>query len=126
MAYSTPEQWSHGDVPTAAKMNKYSDSLNALYALANNATMPAQLWSYENFWPGTWDNSNYYFVHRYRWLIYRGDGEIVDPSGVGATVDVSGSGSDILAYDLDAIEWMTPGKLWQAKDFVFCLEDRTI
>jgi len=126
MAYSKPDQWTHGDIPDAAAMNKYSDSLTAIYAVSNAVTMPAELWSYENFDVTNHANSNYYLVHRYRWLIYQGDGEIVDPSGVGATVTVSGSGTSILSYDLSDITWLTASKLYQLKDFVFCLEDKSL
>ena len=33
MAYVAPPQWQHGDIPTAALMNRYRDSLNALKAV---------------------------------------------------------------------------------------------
>ncbi|KKN74835.1 hypothetical protein LCGC14_0387280 [marine sediment metagenome] len=124
MTYSKPRQWSHGDIPTAAIMNKYSDSLNAINASLSAVNMPAQLWSYENYDGTNFANSDYYMVHRYRYLIYRGNGEITDPSGVGDTVNVTGSGSSILTYDLKEISWLTPGKLYLPKDFVFCLEDK--
>jgi len=126
MAYSKPDQWSHGDVPDATAMNKYSDSIAAIYAVANAVNMPAQLWSYENYDGTNFADSDYYLVHRYRWLVYRGDGEIVDPAGVGSNVNVSGSGTSILTYDLDEVSWLTPGKLYQLKDFVFALEDRQL
>lgn len=124
MAYSAPHRWTHGDIPDAGdNMQAYSDSLNYLEGvLPSSQWNPAQLWSYEN-WKVIHANSNYYLVRRKRYLIYRGDGEIVDPAGGGANVDVSGSGSAILAYDLDTIEWLTYGKLYNPKDFVFCFED---
>ncbi len=125
MAYSKPDQWSHGDIPDAAAMNKYSDSLNAINAKTGVIGNQAQLWSYENFDAVNFANSDYYNVHQYRWLVYRGDGEIVDPSGAGDTVAVSGDGASILTYDLDEVSWLTQGKIYQLKDFVFCLEDNT-
>ena len=122
MAYSTPDQWTHGDIPTAAKMNKYSDSIVFLNDALGGASMAAQLWSYENYDGTNFANSDYYLTHRYRWLIFKGSGEIVDPGAVGDTVAVTAT-SGIETYDLNEVSWLTPGKLYQLKDFVFCLED---
>jgi hypothetical protein len=123
MAYSAPTRFSHGDIPTAALMQPYSDDLNFLEAaLPSSQWNPAQLWSYEN-WNAIHENSNYYMVHAKRYLIYVGDGEIVDPAAGGENVDVSGDGDTVMSYDLDQVPWMTPGKLWNPKDFKFCFED---
>ena len=123
MSYAAPTRWKHGDTPTAALMQPYSDDLEALHAIVGDAPRNyAVLWSFDNVDPD-FAGSDFYFVHKRRWLIYRGDGELVDPSGAGTTITLSGSGTALLAYDLDGVDWMTPGKLYQCKDCVFALEN---
>ena len=122
MSYSAPDHWQHGDEPTAAAMNKYSDSLEALHAILGDAArhyLVPQNFDVEE--PSL--DHGFYGVHRLRWLIYRGDGELVDPSGAGATITLSGNGAAWIAYDLDGVEWMTPGRLYQLKDVIVAFEN---
>ena len=123
MAYSAPPHWTHGDEPDGAAIQTYADSLDYLHGLIGDAAHNfAVLWSYENVDAG-FAGSDFYLVHRFRWLIYRGDGELVDPSGAGETLTLSGDGVTLLAYDLDDVEWMTPGRLYIVKDCLFALEN---
>jgi hypothetical protein len=117
MAYAVPNEWAHGDYPTAAQMNKYKTGLDEIYTLTDDLKIhPAVLVNLTT-------DKGYYFVHRHNWLIYRGDGEIVDPLGAGETVTITGSGANWLAYELGQVEWLTSGKLYEVKDVVACFED---
>lgn len=117
MAYVVPKEWQHGDYPTAAEMNKYKDGMDATHALTGDVKIhPAVL-------KNLTVDKGYFFVHRHRWLIYRGDGEIVDPAGVGETVTIAGDGNAWLTYDLPQVTWLIPGKLYEVKDVVACFED---
>lgn len=121
--YVAPTRWAHGDTPTATLLQPYSDDLETLHAVVGDAPRNyAVPWSFDNV-DVSFAGSDYYFVHKLRWLIYRGAGELVDPSGGGATITLSGNGTALIAYDLDGVDWMTPGKLYQAKDFYVCLEN---
>lgn len=120
MAYAVPEQWSHGEYPTAAKINKYKDGLDAIYAALGtyqfNPAVARRLGSVQG----------YYFLHRHRWLIYRADpgaGRIEDPAGVGETITLTATGGNWGSYDLSQVKWLTPGKLYQVQAVVACLED---
>lgn len=114
MAYSKPEQWTHGDIPNAAKMNKYSDSLTYLHGLQTVILN----WPCERA-PGS---ENWYMQHRYRWLAYDDNGAIEDPSGIGETVSLSDPGSGVYFYDLDAIDWLTPGAIYRLTGFDWVIE----
>lgn len=123
MAYSAPPHWVHGDEPTAALMQPYSDSLEAIHDLVGDAARYyAVPWNWEQV-DVDFAGSDFYLVHKFRWLVYQGDGELVDPSGAGETIVLSGSGASLLAYDLDGVDWLTPGRLYQCKDVVYCLEN---
>jgi hypothetical protein len=117
MAYAVPPTWQHGDYPTAVKIAKYKDGLDAIYATVGNVQLhPAvirRMGEIESYW----------LVNHYRWLIYRGDGGIHDPSGSGDTVALSGSGSTWLNYDLSQVDWIFPGKLYHVEDVLGCFED---
>lgn len=116
MAYAVPQRWAHGDYPTAARLNKYKDGLDAIYgALGDYPINPAVAVRIGNV-------QGYYFVHRHRWLLYLGGGRIEDPAGVSETVNLS-TGSGWQSYDLSQVDWLVPGKLYQVQAVQCCLED---
>lgn len=118
MAYQIPERWAHGDYPTAAKLNKYKDGLDAIHAaLGDYRINPAVSLRIDPV-------DSYYFVRRHRYLLYLGAGEIRDPMGVGEAVSLSaGVGGSWAVRDLSSIDWMVPGKLYQVDDVQACIED---
>lgn len=106
MAYQVPPQWSHGDQPTAALMQKYSDALNSLYtAIGTVGYNPATPFSqYE-------DTQEYTLAHSQRWLIYLSTGVIEDPAGVNDDVPLSNVGTGTInSYDLDQVPWLAYGQ----------------
>lgn len=120
MPYSPPESWAHGDYPTAARLNKYKDGMDAVHGAlgdyALNAAVARRIAPVQG----------YYLLHRHRWLLYRADpdaGRIEDPAGVGETVTLTATGSQWASYDLSQVEWLVPGKLYQVQAVVACLED---
>lgn len=120
MAYQVPEQWSHGEYPTAAKINKYKDGLDATHALLGDARIH----------PAVQLNQagdvilSYHLIHRHRWLIYRGAGNIDDPANVGEAVALSAAdGGGWTSYDLAQVSWLTPGRLYEVEGVVGCFED---
>lgn len=118
MAYAVPFQWAHGDYPTAARLNLYKSGLDAIHdALGDYSLNPAVARRIDPV-------QGYYFLHRHRWLLYRGAGRIEDPAGVGETVNLS-EADDMgwTTYDLDNVEWLIPGKLYQVQAVIACLED---
>lgn len=117
MAYVAPPRWQHGNQPAADNMNLYKTALDALHDLIGDAELNYPCIT--NLTTG----KGFYFVHQYRWLHYRGDGEIVDPSGAGETVTISGSGNNFVVLDLMQVDWIYPGKLYEVKDVVAALED---
>lgn len=118
MAYATPEQWTHGEYPTAAKVNKYKTGLDEVYALLGtyqiNLATASRLSTVQGF----------YLVHHHRWLLYRDAGQIEDPSGVGEMVAISAAGDGgWTSYDLTQVSWLTPGSVYQVQDVLCCFED---
>lgn len=119
MSYSVPPRWSHGDIPDATAMNKYSDSLDAIYAVLGDAQM---------FFPAAAaipaeDNDQHYLIHRYRWLWFEGAGAIEDPSGAGDDVTLSDDGAPT-RVDLRSVSWLAPGMLYKVTGSTWCMETR--
>lgn len=114
MAYQIPPRWSHGDKPTAALMNKYSDALNAindvmgeqvayavpLFPSVGGASKPIQVW----------------VIHRWRYLHYStlasATATIVDPSGTNDAITIPASDSAIVSYDLSGVSWLSQGQAY--------------
>lgn len=118
MAYANPTQWSHLDYPTSTKMNYYKSGLDAIYT---------QMGTYPVNVPVARRTNNilrYYFCHKHRWLLYYDAGTIRDPAGEGDDVSLSVSGA-WTSYDLAQVDWIYPGKLYQVRDVLMCLEDYT-
>lgn len=119
MAYSVPDQWSRGDIPTAAKMNKYSDSLNAINSLATYTGGSVAVYAY-NTDPEEIARD---FQHVHRWLHYEGSGDIVDTTGVGDSVSLSTEGSTVGVYDLDSVSWLYYGAYYRIEGIDWAAED---
>lgn len=116
MPYSAPPQWSHLEYPTAAKMNLYKDGLDASYALTGADKIQIAVCARMGTVQG------YYFVNRWRWLIYLGSARIDDPAGVSDEVSLPDNGG-WSAYDLMQVDWLYPGKLYQVQEATCCFED---
>lgn len=107
--YTVPDQWAHGDEPTAAKVNKWKDSLDAIHATAGDRAInvPCKIDA-----AGT----DYYFIHRHRYLYFLADAGIIhDPSGVGDDVNIASS-DGFEVYDLDSIGWLQYGALYYIEE----------
>lgn len=118
MAYIAPPAWAHLDKPTAAKLNLYRDGLDAVRALTGDAPINVAVAQIM----GT--VAHYYFVNRWRWLLYLGAGHLLDPAGVADAVSLSDTGG-WASYDLLQVSWLYPGKLYQVQDVTCCFEDAT-
>lgn len=128
--YSAPKIWSHGDLPTAAELNKYSSSLNYLYDHIGGGSVNPAIMSNrsEHSWnASTANESGMYVIHKNRYLHYLNsdsNAEISDPSNVGDDVALGNTGAWAV-YDLEQIDWMTPGKIYYVKFATACAEDTT-
>jgi len=116
MSYQVPKRWSHGDIPVAADMNKYSDSLNAIHDITGDA-----LRGYPSAKLQAGEDENHFFVHRYRWLWYIGSGTLEDADAENETITLSGDTTP-KRYDLSSVSWLTVGKLFYVSDCAWCQE----
>lgn len=117
MSYTPPKQWSHGDQPDAAELNKYSDGLTYLNSMIGGSQLnPAVFYSQME------DGQLFYLVHKRRYLLYVSTGAIEDPAGVNASISL-GNTQAINVYDLEQVAWLTPGKLYRVKGCSCCIED---
>jgi hypothetical protein len=120
MAYQVPKQWVHGNIPTAADMNKYSDAQNAIHDITGDRlyARPAA-----HALVGV-DNDYHVFVHRYRWLYYQSTGtieDIADPTNNTQTLSEDGEPT---LLDLNTIGWLYPGKLYAVTGCTWAAESR--
>lgn len=116
MSYTAPEQWNHGEYPTAAKLNKYKTGLDAIHDQVGDVLINPFVTRRMGTVQG------YYLVHRNRWLTYLGTGTIEDPNGVGEDVSLS-TADNWASYDLSQVEWILPGTLFQVQGVLACWED---
>src|SRR5690606_17500004 len=116
-AYSAPPTWVRGETVSAADINLYKTALDAAHGLLGDDQFNFAVRQNNT------EDRGFFFQNRYRWLHYQGDGEIVDPSGTGETVTISGDGTNIVAYDLFNVSWLTQGVRYEVKDCVFACED---
>lgn len=125
MAYQTLPQWAHGDTVNAAAMNKYRDSLNAVRALsAGKLWIPATpvLWLGILGAPDT-SKYKYELMHKYRYLIYIGEGKLysADESET-TTLANSAGGTGTNTYDLEGVNWLSYGQRYIVKGVTVCME----
>ena len=117
MAYTRVVRWSHGDQVTAANMNILSDNIEYLYSLSGgidaNFAVP-QI-------GGSDRRPSYTVVHRFRWLWYRGSGNMEDFAGNNDTSLDSGDAWAV-ALDLDTLGWLFYGSLYTVSGVSWAME----
>ena len=116
-SWAVPARWEHGDYPTAANMNTYKSALDTVHRrLGDDQTNHAVA--------GGVSSGVFWMVNRYSWLHFLSDGEIVDPTGSGASVSLSdGGASSPVAYDISNVSWMYPGKRYYVSGCSFACEE---
>lgn len=120
MAYQVPKQFVHGDIPTAADMQKYSDALNAIHDRTGDVL---RVFPSAHVLAGN-DHDYHVFVHRYRWLYYQSTGtieDIADPTNNTQTLSEDGEPT---LLDLNTIDWLYPGKLYAVTGCTWAMECR--
>jgi hypothetical protein len=111
MSYSETDLFVHGEYPTAAKLNLLID--NQAYF---NAVLDPSVY-------GSKDGSRLVFVNRFRYLWFKGTGNIIDLSNSSNTVSISESDTDTMTqFDLDSITWMYRGKIYYVYNCTTALE----
>lgn len=120
MSYQIPKQWAHGDVPTAAFMQKYSDALNAIHDIVGDVlrALPSA-----HVLAGV-DNDYHVFVHRYRWLKYQSTGTIEDIADPINNTQTLAENGEPTILDLNTIDWLHPGKIYAVTGCTYAQEAR--
>lgn len=130
MAYQVPVQWKHGDIPTAAQMNRYSDGLNAIKNKWGNSALNFAValrmnlqYSYSPHFTAT--DTPLLFIHKLRYLHYGGSGNLASLDGTQSSALSAPSGGGVGVYDLDNANWLAYGMLYFVTGADFCAEDTT-
>lgn len=111
MSYTETDLFVHGEYPTAAQMNQLISNQSHFNAVLDLVTYGAK------------DGSRLVFVHSFRYLWFKGTGQIIDFAEPSNTVSVSESDTDTMTiYDLDGISWMYYGKIYYVYNCTTALE----
>lgn len=132
MAYHVPPVFAHGDIPTAAQMNNYKNSLQEIYDILGGkyrscAVAKRQFLTKasDTLNDGLTDDTNSYFTNRHlwRWLLYRGEGAIVDMSNENEVSLADDTSANYNVFDLDSIDWLNYGGLYRINGVTWATED---
>lgn len=119
MAYAVPPEWDHGDVPTAALMQRYSDALNAIKAILDitpkNMAAPVYV--------GDPDDAEWTIVHINRYLKYEAESQLFNPDDLTQTVTLPDTDEEQGVYDLDSIGWLLYGQTYRVSGCAWAFED---
>jgi hypothetical protein len=116
MPYQVPPRPAHGDTIDAVLLNKYSDSLNAIYSATPVTRLDFAVRK-------TMNADTYYgYVHNRRYLYYKGSGKLysADLSQTTALSDGSNGGTNV--YDLDSVAWLAYGAIYYATGVTAMIE----
>jgi len=125
MAYAVPKVWEHGDVPTAADMDKYSDALDAIHAKSGDVARNYAALREREFYRAEFADSDYFLVHKFRYLFFKSTGSIVSLADSTQTESLSDGGAAWGVYDLDGVSWLAYGMVYQVTGVSFCFESET-
>lgn len=120
MAYQVPPIWEHGDVPTAAQMNTYSNGQNAIKALLDvsdkNVTSPV--------FGGDEDDAKWVLTHINRYLLYDDECDVYEyADNSNRTSLEEPPEGEIGIFDLDTIGWLTYGMRYVVEGSAWVIED---
>lgn len=106
--------WAQGDYPTAAEMNKYSTTLDAIHAIWKDSAI--NLATIAGI-----SSSHFTFVHSTRYLWFRSTGLLKDPAGIEDDISLSDPDRPT-RYDLDSISWLVYGSTYYVTGVSWCAE----
>ena len=130
MAYQVPAQWTHGDLVTAIKMQKYSDAQVYTNSVQPNNHHPVAIKmslisTFDPVYQVTSPLESWMW-HQWRWLWYITEsGEtatIVDPSGTNDDITLP-EATTMTSYDMANVTWLTTGALYKLLGFDVAIED---
>ena len=134
MAYAVPTVSAHGDMPTAASMNKYSDGLNAIYSGLNSGKRyicAATKRQYDTRASDTHNDAMYaqealsycVNVHLWRWLFYKGEGALKNIAETEQTPLSNDNPGGTNVFDLDSVDWLNYGGVYEITGVTWAFED---
>jgi hypothetical protein len=117
MSYAVIDKFTHGEILVSADLQQLDDNLDAVYAVLGDA---AQFRSAAALVGA--EDEDHWFVHRYRWLWYKGDGTISIPA---LSVNDEALTDSDSPTRLDLRQYKMPvGTLYKISDCVWALETR--
>ena len=132
--YAPPSRFSHGDFPTKANLDTINDALDAIGEILSDGTTPQNGEELPRYNPGVFfnrekwtaggvnrDGSDYWILHKARYLHYVSTGSIVDTAGLETAVSLSNDAS-FNVYDLDSVSWLAYGMMYKVTGVDFCME----
>lgn len=126
MAYAPPKRWTHGDLLTASDLNTLSTGISEVQQItglmAIEPCAPAMNLKLTGITMTLVQAC--VFVHKKRYLHYKGNGKITNLSQDKET-SISDSGTPSSVYDLETINWLGYGMIYRVTgdQMIFCAED---
>lgn len=123
----TPVQYvEHKQAVTTTTFNNIKTGIDAIYSILGTSAINNSALGNYSFGPNETDNvgSILVFLHTSRYLLYEGDGVIVDPSGVGDNVTISDPDKtgEVGEYDLESVNWLGYGMQYQVSGVEWAIE----
>ena len=111
-----PTQWAHGDTTTEAKLDGYSTALNTIHGQLGDVVCQALTPAAEG------SGARFFNVHLQRWLHFRGTGDLLSSDHV-HSIGLSDVDNGWTALDLDGVEWLNYGEIYEVEGVTACCED---
>lgn len=114
MAYTIPDTFTHGDIPTHLQFNAIKDALDYLYSVIVASDFFAV--------PAT-SEAIFVMQHTQRWLYFSSTGTYASLDG-GNSFSLS-ENADQPYYDLNSVSWLAFGDIVRISGVSWCVEDTT-
>jgi len=121
MSYAAITPFAHGETLVASKLTQLAANLDAAHE---------RLGDVGRFFPAAHvrvgvDHDRHALIHRYRWLQFQSDGELVDPANSANTINLNEE-SEPTTLDLNTVDWLYPGKVYFVRTCTWCREVREL
>ena len=124
MSFTPTERVDQGDVVSSTTFQNIKDNIYAIYDMigTEDINVAAAYNPEHGIHYLQTEDSFLTIFHTYQYLVFGSSGQVVDPSGIGASVSLSDPDSGYGILELEGVNWLTYGMMYRVEGVTWARE----
>jgi hypothetical protein len=124
MSFTPTERVDQGDVVSSTTFQDIKDNIYAIYDMigTEDINVAAAYNPEHGIHYLQTEDSFLTIFHTYQYLVFGSSGQVVDPSGIGASVSLSDPDSGYGILELESVNWLTYGMMYRVEGVTWARE----